>query len=220
MKLHEARQDYYRKLARERGYKSRAAFKVKEVIDRYRLVRRGDRVVDLGAAPGGWLQVVSSSVGPRGLVIGVDTSLVKLKLENVMLVQADVYEESLTPRLLEAAKGKFDVVLSDLSPSVTGAWDLDTYRQADLTLRVLSLCDRILRPGGSGFFKVFDGERTREVFDEMRKGFAEVRRIKPHASRNQASEMYYLCTGWRGARSGAGEAATPEADLTASTTSA
>ena len=210
MRLHEARKDLYRRLAREQGYKSRAAFKLKEANEKYNFIHAGDSVIDFGAAPGGWLQVSSEIVGVSGLVVGVDRDQILLRDTNVHTLKLDVYDESVAEKIEGIIRGKVDVVLSDLAPSVSGAWDLDHYRQIELTLRVLQLCERMLKMRGAGFFKLFEGERSKETRTEFARRFDVVRVIKPQASRNQASELYYVCIGWRGL---------PEAARTAATTS-
>ena len=197
MRLNEAKRDLYRRLAREQGYKSRAAFKLIEANERYGFLSRGGRVLDLGAAPGGWLQVASELVGPDGLVVGVDTSPIRLKEKNVVSIKMDVNDSTLVPKVRELLGGRADVMLSDLSPSVSGVWEIDQTRQVDLTLRVLDLTSLLLKETGSVFCKLFEGLRAQEVRDEFRKRFRLVRVIKPAASRSASSELYYYCEGMR-----------------------
>ncbi len=109
----------------------------------------------------------------------------------------DVHDPRVEQKLLEALGGMADVALSDLAPTVSGVWELDQGRQVDLTLRVLDLSESVLRPDGSGFFKLFEGERSQEVRDEFRKCFRVVHTFKPLASRSVSSELYYYCEGWR-----------------------
>lgn len=201
MRLHEARKDLYRRLAKEQGYKSRAAFKLIEANEKYGFIENGNRVVDFGAAPGGWLQVCSELVGPEGFVVGIDLHEVHLKQRNVKTLAMDVNDQGVVAKVGALLGRKADSVLSDLSPTVSGVWELDHIRQVDLTLRVLSLCEDLLRKGGSGFFKLFEGERSQEARNEMSRRFREVRVVKPKASRSQSSELYYFCEGWRGAPS-------------------
>jgi 23S rRNA (uridine2552-2'-O)-methyltransferase len=197
MRLHEARRDLYRRLAREQGYKSRAAFKLIEANERYQFIREGGKVVDFGSAPGGWLQVASTLVGPEGIVVGVDLQAVRLKEKNVVFLKSDVYDPNLPAQVTKSLGGQADVILSDLSPEVSGVWELDQTKQVDLTLKVVELTPSLLRSGGSAFFKLFEGERAQEVRVEFRKRFNEVRVIKPAASRNASSELYYYCEGVR-----------------------
>ncbi len=197
MRLSEARRDLYRRLAKEQGYKSRAAFKLLEANERYGFLREGARVLDLGSAPGGWLQVASELVGPEGLVMGVDVSPVRLKEKNMVAVKMDVNDPALPAKAMEVLGGKADVILSDLAPSVSGVWELDQTRQVDLTLHVLDLATTLLKPGGGVFCKLFEGERSQEVRDEFRRRFRQVRTVKPAASRTASSELYYFCEGMR-----------------------
>ncbi|MDA4119092.1 MAG: RlmE family RNA methyltransferase, partial [Thaumarchaeota archaeon] len=192
-----ARRDLYRRLAREQGYKSRAAFKLIEANERYQFIKEGGKVVDFGSAPGGWLQVVSAFVGPGGLVVGVDLQAVKLKEKNVVFLKSDVNDPNLPSKVTKALGGKADALLSDLSPEVSGVWELDQTTQVDLTLRALELSSSLLKPTGGAFFKLFEGERAQEVRDEFRRMFSVVRVIKPAASRNASSELYYYCEGIR-----------------------
>jgi len=195
LKLHEARRDLYRRLAKEQGYKSRAAFKLIEANERYGFIREGGKVVDFGAAPGGWLQVVSELIGPEGRVVGVDLSTIRLKEKNVIAIRMDVHDQTVTTKVREALGGQADVVLSDLSPSVSGVWELDQTRQVDLTLRVLELSRELLKDEGSVFCKLFEGERSQEVRDSFHRMFSSVRVVKPAASRSASSELYYFCEG-------------------------
>ncbi|MDG6964245.1 MAG: RlmE family RNA methyltransferase [Nitrososphaerota archaeon] len=195
MRLNEARRDLYRRLAREQGYKSRAAFKLIEANERYDFVSPGAKVVDFGAAPGGWTQVASELVGPQGFVVGVDRAPIRVKLPNVAALKMDVEDPGVPAKVLDLLKGRADVVLSDIAPTVTGVWELDQTRQVDLTLKVLDICGAVLKEGGSAFFKLFEGERSQDVRDRFRATFASVRVIKPAASRNASSELYYHCQG-------------------------
>jgi 23S rRNA (uridine2552-2'-O)-methyltransferase len=195
MRLAEAKRDLYRRLAREQGYKSRAAFKLLEANERYGFIKEGARVLDLGAAPGGWMQVVSELVGPDGLVVGADLSPVRLKGSNLVAVKMDVFDQSFPAKAKELLGGEADVVLSDLAPSVSGVWELDQTRQVDLTLRALEVAQGVLKDTGSVFCKLFEGEGAQEVRDEFRRHFRSVRVVKPAASRAASSELYYLCEG-------------------------
>jgi len=198
MRLDEARRDLYRRLAKEQGYRSRAAFKLIEACDKYGFIREGDFVVDFGSAPGGWLQVASKLVGERGLAAGLDTRPVHMKEKNVVSLTMDIHNPGVGESLLRLLGRKADVFLSDLAPSVSGVWELDQGRQADLALRVLELAPSLLRNGGTAFCKLFEGERSQEVRQAMRKGFESVKAFKPAASRSSSSELYYYCQGWKG----------------------
>jgi 23S rRNA (uridine2552-2'-O)-methyltransferase len=198
MRLHEAKRDLYRRLAKKQGYKSRAAFKLLEANEKYRFIKTGNLVIDFGAAPGGWMQVASDLVGPKGLVVGIDLDQIQLKEKNIAPLMQDVNDPSVVQKVSGLLGGQADVVLSDLAPSVSGVWELDQAKQVDLTLRVLELSRTLLKKRGRGFLKLFEGERSQEVRDAMRKGFETVRAFKPAASRSASSELYYYCEGWLG----------------------
>ena len=195
MRLHEARKDLYRRLAKEQGFKSRAAFKLIEANERYGFLRRGGRVLDLGSAPGGWVQVASAHVGPEGRVVGIDQRPVRRQGSNVVTIQMDDNDPVVASKAREALGGDADVILSDLAPSVSGVWELDQARQVDLTLRVIEISREVLKGNGSMFCKLFEGERSQEVRDRLRETFASVRVVKPAASRSASSELYYYCEG-------------------------
>ncbi|HVB95251.1 MAG TPA: RlmE family RNA methyltransferase [Nitrososphaerales archaeon] len=196
MRLEDAKRDQYRRLAREEGYKSRAAYKLLENVRKYQLIKRGDVVLDFGAAPGGWLQVASEAAGESGLVVGVDLEPVELNVPNVFTIQSDVKSPGLTVKLEKALSRKADVVLSDLSPQVMGTWDLDHYRQIELTLAAAALMGGFLRKGGNAMFKVFDGERFVETRSLLSKQFQKVQITKPKASRKGSAELYLVCFGF------------------------
>jgi 23S rRNA (uridine2552-2'-O)-methyltransferase len=196
MRLEDARRDQYRKLAREEGYRSRAAYKLLENVRKYQLIKTGDVVLDFGAAPGGWLQVAAEAVGESGLVVGVDLEPLQLNEENVVTIQSDVKSPELSVKLERALPRKADVVLSDLSPQVMGTWDLDHYRQIDITLAAAALMGGFLRKGGNAMFKVFDGERFGEMRTVLSKQFQRVQITKPRASRRSSAELYLVCFGF------------------------
>ena len=197
MKLQDARKDHYRRLAKQEGYRSRAAYKLIEANQRYKFLVEGAKVIDFGSAPGGWLQVAADLVGPRGFVLGIDTNTTKVRERNVRTMKIDVNDTRLASKALATLGGIADVFLSDLAPSVSGVWELDQTRQADLTLRVLELAPELLREGGSLFCKLFDGEQSQEVKGRLKERFDSVRVIKPAASRHASSELYYYCEGLR-----------------------
>jgi 23S rRNA (uridine2552-2'-O)-methyltransferase len=195
MKLEDARRDQYRRLAREQGYKSRAAYKLLENVRKYQLIKEGDVVLDFGAAPGGWLQVAAEAVGESGLVVGVDIEPVHVGEPNVVTIQSDVNSPELSVKLEKVMPRKADVILSDLSPQVMGTWDLDHYRQIELTLTAARLAAGFLRKGGNAMFKVFDGERFTEIRAVLSAQFQRVQITKPKASRRASSELYLVCFG-------------------------
>lgn len=197
MRLEEAKRDLYRRMARERGYKSRAAFKLLQLHKKYGIFYEGYRVLDLGCAPGGWLQVASRYVGKAGLVVGIDKRAVKGMPENVRFIKMDIYDGKVIEAIREIVQADFDVVLSDLSPDVSGIWELDSARQIDLSMRALEIAKQVLREGGTMVIKLFQGDMANEFINTLRKGFDEVRLTKPPASRRESSELYAVCFGFR-----------------------
>ena len=198
MRPDQAKRDLYRRLAKRRGYRSRAAFKLFQLQNKFKVINRGNRVLDLGCAPGGWLQVASRSVGREGIVVGIDKRPVRGMPDNVRTIEADVFDEGIIEKIREAACSDFDVILSDLSPDVSGIWELDSIRQIDLCERALYIARNALRKKGRMVIKVFQGEPTEGFVKNLRKEFEGVKLTKPPASRSKSSELYAICFGFRG----------------------
>ena len=192
MRFSDAKRDQYRILARENGYRSRSAYKLIQLNLKYKLIRKGDVVVDIGCSPGGWLQVLSEQLGSTGKIIGVDLHSTE-PLKNVTVLQGSVEDTSLAGDLLEATNQYYDVFLSDLSPRVSGIWDYDHVRQISLSLSALRLALTILRNGGNAIFKVFEGEMAKEFKEKVSGNFAKMWISKPRASRQESSEFYIVC---------------------------
>jgi 23S rRNA (uridine2552-2'-O)-methyltransferase len=197
VRLSEARKEYFRRRAREEGYLSRAAYKLIQMDDKYRLLLPGSRVLDLGCAPGGWSQVACERVTRLGVVVGVDLSQVRYDAPNFRFVKGDIA----SPETVESIKkisATYDVLLSDLSPKMMGVWDADSARQIFLSADALRLAEVVLRRSGKAIFKLFQGEGTDDFIREAKKHFDVVVISKPPASRKQASEIYLVCTGFLG----------------------
>lgn len=192
MRLADARRDHYRKLARDQGFRSRAAYKLKQINDSYRVLKKGQRVADIGCAPGGWLQVAAGVVGSTGKVAGIDLKALE-PVAGATILQGSIDDPASVKSLVEALGGHADVVLSDLAPNVSGMWEVDHARQIDLTRSALALARQVLGAGGSAVFKVFEGKFLNELKEEMRKSFGKVLVSKPPASRQESSEMYLVC---------------------------
>jgi 23S rRNA (uridine2552-2'-O)-methyltransferase len=189
----ERRRDLYYRAAQREGLRSRAAFKLAYVDDRFRLFRPGARVLDLGAAPGGWSVVARERVGPRGLVVAVDPRAVE-PIHGVRVVRGRVGDPSLPERL---GATEFDVVVSDMSPRISGAYATDHARSVGLVRDAFRLAQRVLAPHGAFVAKVFDGDMVADLERELLPSFARVRRTKPPASREPSSEMYIIGLGFR-----------------------
>ena len=196
MKLADSKKDQFRRLARDQGYRSRSAFKLKQINESYRILNKGHCVVDIGCAPGGWMQIALSGVGTNGKVIGVDIKKIE-PLANAFVIQGSIEEETISDSILMISNSCVDVVLSDLSPNVSGNWELDHARQIDLTRNALDLSRKILKKGGKAVFKVFQGDMLDELIVELKKEFKKVIITKPNASRQVSSEIYLICIDYK-----------------------
>jgi 23S rRNA (uridine2552-2'-O)-methyltransferase len=194
MKLADSRKDQFRRLAKEQGYRSRSAFKLKQINESYKILNRGHCVVDIGCAPGGWIQIALAEVGPKGKVIGIDIKKIE-PLPEAFVIQGSIEDEGIINSILKISNSHVDVVLSDLSPNVSGNWDLDHARQIDLTRTALKFSNKILKKGGNAVLKVFQGDMLNELIVELKKEFKKVIRTKPNASRQVSSEIYLICIG-------------------------
>jgi len=194
--IQKRRRDQYYKLAKSGGYRSRAAFKLLQVVKSYRFIGKGDRVIDLGAAPGGWTQVASEIVGNEGYVLGIDIKPIDpLSQPQVELMELDVTSASTVTLLVEKFPDKVDAVISDVSPNVSGAWDVDHSRQIHLARKSLEVAQAVLKLGGNFLVKVFQGSELNNFLDKVRKSFREVRLVRPRATRASSSELYVLGLG-------------------------
>lgn len=187
------KKDQYYKLAKIKGYRSRAAYKLLQAIRSYSLIQTGDKVVDLGSHPGGWLQVAREIVGPEGLIIGVDIKDVgPLPFPNVRVLKMDVHSADLVERILAETKGPVDTVISDLAPSIIGSWDVDHARQVDLARAAFQASKEILKQDGNVLIKLFQGPELKALQEEASPLFKQSRLLKPPASRPESSEVYFL----------------------------
>ena len=197
MKLADARKDHYRRLAHEQGFRSRSAFKLKELNQSYRLIGPGFYVLDLGCAPGGWTQVAVKLVGNQGKVMGVDLSYVE-EIPGAHIVRDNIENEYLVDDVLSYFGRKVGAVICDLSPQVSGNWSVDHARQISLNYDCTKIMDKVLAHRGNAVFKIFDGEYSLEFRDYVKKKFARINLTKPDASRKQSSELYCVCMGFTG----------------------
>ena len=196
--LQRRRKDQYYRLAKVRGYRSRAAYKLLQTARTYGIVKLGYVVVDLGSSPGGWLQVAREIVGPQGLVVGVDIEPVEpIHYPNVRVLTCDVYSPDIIEKILSETKGPADTLLSDLAPSIIGSWDVDHARQVDLARAALQLSKGILKRGGCVLVKLFQGNELKGFQEEASQLFDMSRLLKPKASRPESSEIYFLGIGFK-----------------------
>lgn len=191
------REHYYRKAKKEK-FRSRASYKLLQAVKKHKFIKPGYVVVDLGAAPGGWTQAARKLVGDSGFVLAVDLKLIEpVDAPNVRTIIGDVAEPQTIQNILEFLPRSADVVVSDVSPNVSGIWELDHARQIDLASQSLRIATSILRSGGNFFVKVFQGRTTNKFIDEVKQHFSFVKLVKPKASRSKSAELYVLGMNFR-----------------------
>jgi 23S rRNA (uridine2552-2'-O)-methyltransferase len=190
-------EEYYKK-AKKEEYRSRASFKLKQLNRKFKVIKNGDSVVDLGAAPGGWSQVALELVGEDGLVIAVDLNRVKPFLEeNFWTIKGDFTQKETLEEIERTLQSKAQVIISDASPNLSGIKDIDQLRSMDLAQSVLDISDSILKYKGNIIMKVFQGEGYPELLKEVKTKFQTVRTTKPPSSKKKSGEMYVVGRGFR-----------------------
>ena len=195
MKLADARKDQYRRLAKDQGYRARSAYKLLQLNGSYHVLKKGSKVIDLGCAPGGWLQVATKEVGPKGMVIGIDLKPVE-PVTGAIVLEGTIEDPNMLDKISGILDCKADAILSDLAPNVSGMWEIDHARQISLSTIALNFARNTLRQGGNAVFKVFEGDMLDEFKRELGKSFGRVLLSKPSASRQQSSELYMVCLGF------------------------
>ncbi|MBU2560587.1 methyltransferase domain-containing protein, partial [archaeon] len=185
------------KKAKQEKYRSRASYKLKQLNLKFKIIKKGHKVLDLGAAPGGWMQVLREFVGSEGKVVGVDLSDIRpFEHDNVAAIKGDFTTPEVIAQIKERI-GKADVVVSDASPDISGVWDIDHICSVELSRSALALAKDILKPGGNFLIKVFQGAEVDDFYREVKAAFNYVKRTKPKASRDQSSEIYIVGKGLR-----------------------
>jgi len=187
------RRDAWRRIARSKGYRTRSAYKLKQIQERFAIIRSGDCVLDVGCHPGGWLQVSVEESGEEGLVIGVDL-LATSPVEGASIIQGDISKQDTIDRIEELLEGReLNVVLSDISPKLTGRYDTDQAISLELSTMTLDVAMGMLAPGGAFVTKIFQGVGIEGLILAAKDRFANVQRFAPMASRNASSETYLVC---------------------------
>ena len=191
--LSERKREHYHVRAKEEGYRSRAVFKLIQLEERFNFLKEAKKVLDLGAAPGGWLQAASEVMGDDGMVMGVDLQKIRpTGLPGVETLVGDVTSEDTLQEIREFFHGKVDVILSDMAPDVSGNWELDHYRQIHLARIVLVVADELLQKDGWLVVKTFQGSEHEKYLREVREMFEQVKIVKPKASRKASAEIYVV----------------------------
>ena len=195
----------YKRRADEEGYRARSAYKLRQIDDEFGVISQGDTVVDIGAAPGSWIQVAAERVGGDGRVFGVDLAPIESfggkevgadSETEIETLQGDITEEGTKERIVErVGEGGADAVVSDASPDISGEWTLDHARSVHLARNSLDVARRVLKPGGYLIVKVFQGDTIEEFRDDVRDAFEDVATYTPDASRDESSEVYVVGLG-------------------------
>ncbi|UCH31772.1 MAG: RlmE family RNA methyltransferase [Candidatus Bathyarchaeota archaeon] len=197
--VRERKRDYYYRKAKEEEYRSRAAYKLLQAVKKYHFIGEGDVVIDLGAAPGGWLQVSQKIVGKKGLILGVDSKTTKpLKASNVRVIVGDITNPKTERQIALNLPFLANTLISDVSPNISGVWEVDHARQIDLAQQSLSLALKFLNKNGNFFVKVFQGDMFQSFVDRVKQHFSRVEIIKPKASRAKSAEIFILGMGFQG----------------------
>jgi len=192
--MHEHLSDEFVKKAQKEGYRSRAVYKLLEIVEKKAIIRNGNKVLDLGAAPGGWSQVAAKLVGSQGKVIASDILPIEL-IDGVDFLQGDFTEQSVYDDLLVMTDGaKVDLVLSDMAPNMSGQLSVDQPKSMYLAELAIEMAIKTLNPGGSFVVKVFQGEGFDVFVQNAKKAFKKVSVIKPKASRPRSKEVYLLAS--------------------------
>ncbi len=186
--------DKFARRARREGYRARSAYKLLDIQRKFRILKLGDFVLDLGAAPGSWMQVASKIVGSAGKVLGVDKALIlPLKDGSITIAQKDIFDSDLIEYILNYFGGKIDVVLSDAAPATTGLRERDQAVSLELAKRALEIALAVLKIGGNAVIKIFEGENTPQLLTQAREHFSSVKIIKPSGSQKRSREIYIVC---------------------------
>lgn len=186
--------DKFSRRAQFQGYRARSVFKLKELDEKFQLVKPGMNVLDIGAAPGSWLQYLAEAVGEHGLIVGVDIQPIQPVSKNVILIQGDITDQSIVEQIQSAFERRTaDLVVSDIAPSTTGIAGVDHARSIELSEMVVQAADQLLRLKGSLVMKVFHGEKFAVFFKSLQRKYGYVTALKVKASRDRSREMYIVC---------------------------
>ncbi|RLF29843.1 MAG: 23S rRNA (uridine(2552)-2'-O)-methyltransferase [Thermoplasmata archaeon] len=188
----ERKREHFYKAAKKEGYHSRAAYKLKQIQSRFHIIRKGDVVVDLGAAPGGWSQVAKELVGKKGLLIAVDIQPIK-PIDGIVFIKGDMTKNETIEKIKNKINGrKINVVISDMSPNISGNYSMDHANSIWLSENALGFAKKFLKNNGNFVCKVFDGELLRDLLEKVKDCFEIVKLHSPPASRKSSSEIYVV----------------------------
>lgn len=188
----EKKKEYFYNEAKRRGYRSRSAFKLKQIQNKFKIIKKTDFVLDLGAAPGGWSQIIHEIVRGKGRIIGIDLLNIK-PIDDIQFIQDDITKRSTIKKIINiAGENKFDVIVSDISPNISGNYSIDHAKSIHLCKQSLKLVDELLKKNGNFLCKIFMGEEFEEFFSIFKKRFKNVKIFSPPASRKSSSEIYLI----------------------------
>lgn len=201
VKRTELTRDRFYKRAKEEGYRSRSAYKLMQIEDRFKLINTGDVVIDLGAAPGGWSQVAKTWVGDNGVVISVDLQHIE-KIEHVVIIKSDITDAEATIKAIKGTnslKGRdtVDVVISDVAPNLSGNRDYDQFRSLELSKSALNIASALLRAEGNFVTKIFQGDYYNQFYKAVKDRFRNTKAYSPGASRKRSAEVYVIGKGFK-----------------------
>lgn len=188
--------DFYFKKAKERHFAARSVFKLEEIDQRFRVLKQGACILDLGCAPGSWSQFASTKIGKNGKILGIDLQRVRLTLPNVIFVQGDAFDEDFLSKLAaENGIDMFDIVMSDMAPKTTGIRFTDQQRSYELCLRALDVAEKRLKPGGNFIVKLFQGPDFNNYIKRVKDAFKKIEILRPKSTRKESFEIFIIGVG-------------------------
>jgi len=191
------KREFYTTLAKKERYPARSVYKLKEIDEKYGLIKKGNRVLDLGCAPGSWLLYISQEVGKQGKVVGVDIEEIKIPpKDNIVFIKKSIFDLEKSDLDYLDLKDKFEVVVSDLSPKTSGVKLLDSGKSFELAEKSFEVAKSVLLPGGNFVCKIFQSELSEELFKKVKNSFDFAKRIKPKAVIKKSSEIYIIGRGF------------------------
>lgn len=189
--------DFYARKAKSENFAARSVYKLEEIDKKYRILKKGQQILDLGAAPGSWSQYASSVIGETGKILGIDLKPVSVRLKNAFFISGDIQELDIRPYMTtHGLKEKFDVVISDMAPSTSSNRFTDQARSYDLCITALQTTIRFLNPGGSFICKIFDGPDAKAFGDEIKLHFRQVFSFRPNSTQKSSKEFFYVGIGF------------------------
>lgn len=193
----EKKSEHFYKQAKKEGYRARSAYKLKQIQNKFKILKQGNVVIDLGAAPGGWSQVAKEIVGEKGTVIGIDLLPIQ-SIEGVTLLEGDMTDDNSINEIKNLMDNKqADTILSDMSPDISGNYSMDQARSIYLCEQAFKTCNELLKPGGNFICKVFEGEDLKHFLDKIKDQFQSIKRFSPASSRKKSSEIYIIAKSFK-----------------------